>query len=323
MGGVRLALAGDTMLGRQVATAITDERQPLWSAEVVAAAAEADLFIVNLECCISDRGSRWSDPAKPFFFRAPPAAAELLAQIGVDCVTLANNHALDYGAQAMHDTLEHLSAVAITCVGAGRDAAGARRPAMLSVGRFRLAVLGFADHPTTFAAGPAEPGIAYADLRADGIGDWVGEAVGTARRRADALLVTPHWGANMTVRPAAYIRRAARSLLAAGASFVAGHSAHVVHGAQWGVLYDLGDFLDDYRVDARLRNDLGLLFLIDLDEHGLKRMEGIPLKLEHCHTRVARGEDATWIRRRFITACAEMGTHATEHDERVIVAEAR
>src|SRR6266536_35187 len=150
------------MLGRQVARAILDGRKPLLGGDVVAVAAEGDVFIVNLECCISDRGRRWPDPAKPFFFRAPPAAAERLATIGVDCVTLANNHALDYGAQALLDTLAHLSAVGVACVGAGPDVASARAPVRLSVGSTRLAVLGFADHPAAFAAGPAEPGIAYA-----------------------------------------------------------------------------------------------------------------------------------------------------------------
>jgi poly-gamma-glutamate capsule biosynthesis protein CapA/YwtB (metallophosphatase superfamily) len=317
---VRLALAGDTMLGRGVAEAIAESREPLLAPEVVAVTAEADVFVLNLECCISDRGRRWPDPNKPFFFRAPPAAAERLAQIGVDCVTLANNHALDYGAQALLDTFEHLSAVGIAWAGAGPDAGIAQRPAVLRLETSRLAVVGFADHPRSFAAGPAEPGIAFADLRADGIGGWLTEAVAAARGGADVVLVAPHWGPNMTTGPAGYIRRAARALLAAGATMVAGHSAHVFHGAEPRVVYDLGDFIDDYAVDARLRNDLGLLFLVDLDAEGPKRLEAVPLKLEHCHTRLASGEDARAIRRRFIEACADLGTTAGEHDDRVVIA---
>jgi poly-gamma-glutamate synthesis protein (capsule biosynthesis protein) len=246
---VRLALAGDTMLGRQVARAILEERVPLLDADVVAVAAESDLFIVNLECCISERGRPWPDSAKPFFFRAPPAAAERLAEIGVDCVTLANNHALDFGAQALLDTLASLSGAGIAHVGAGPDVASARAPVRLSAGATRLGVVGASDHPAAFAAGPAEPGIAYAALHEGGI-DWLADAVAAARRDADMVLVTPHWGPNMTVRPAPYIRRAAHALLAAGATLVAGHSAHLVHGIEPGVLYDLGDFIDDYTVDA-------------------------------------------------------------------------
>src|SRR5919199_1311349 len=152
------------MLGRSVADVIAGTGRPPLDRDVIAAAGEADLFLLNLECCISARGTRWRDPAKPFFFRAPPLAAELLAEIGVDCVTLANNHALDYGVDALLDTFDHLTAAGIGWVGAGVDATAARAPRVLAARGLRLAVLGVADHPADFAAGADRPGIAYADL---------------------------------------------------------------------------------------------------------------------------------------------------------------
>src|SRR4051794_12989671 len=307
------------MLGRGVAEAIARTRRLPLNPEVLAVAAEADLFVLNLECCISERGARWPEPGKPFFFRAPPLAAELLARAGVDCVTLGNNHALDYGPDALLDTLAHLRAAGVAWVGAGPEVADARAPALLDGGGARLAVLGASDHPAAFAAAPDRPGIAYADLHEDPAGGWLAGAVAAACSQADAVLVTPHWGPNMTVRPSAYIRAAARALLSAGATLVAGHSAHVVHGAARAVLYGLGDLVDDYVVEAQLRNDLGLLFLVDLDPGGPRRVEAVPLKLDFCRTRLATGEDAGWIRRRFIGACAELGTAAVERDGRVIV----
>jgi poly-gamma-glutamate synthesis protein (capsule biosynthesis protein) len=173
---LRLALAGDTMLGRKVADAIAEGREP-FAPEVVAAAAEADLFIANLECCISERGEPWPDPRKPFFFRAPPRAAEILAAIGVDCVTLANNHALDFGAEALLDTFDHLQTAGIAWVGAGTDAGEARAPRVLAAKQRRLAVLGASDHPADFAAASDRPGIAYADLRTDPQCGWLPAAV--------------------------------------------------------------------------------------------------------------------------------------------------
>jgi poly-gamma-glutamate capsule biosynthesis protein CapA/YwtB (metallophosphatase superfamily) len=315
---LRLALAGDTMLGRQVGRAIALSRRPPVAPEVVAVAAEADLFILNLECCVSERGQPWHEPSKPFVFRAPPVAAELLAQMGVDGVTLANNHALDYGFEALLDTLEHLRAVGIITAGAGPDVASARAPGLLSARGVRLALIGASDHPDYFAAGPNRPGIAYAELRINPGGGWLQGAVAAARDDADAVLVSPHWGPNMTVSPPSEVRRAARALVEAGADVVAGHSAHVFHGVQSNVLYDLGDFIDDYAVDPRLRNDLGLLFLLDLDVRGLRRLEAVPIKLDLAHTRFAAGDDADWIRRRFIDACAELGTVVTEDEDRLI-----
>jgi poly-gamma-glutamate capsule biosynthesis protein CapA/YwtB (metallophosphatase superfamily) len=103
------------------------------------------------------------------------------------------------------------------------------------------------------------------------------------------VLVTPHWGPNMAPAPLPRIRRAAAALRAAGATLLAGHSAHVFHGVQDGVLYDLGDFLDDYAIDPVLRNDLGLLFLVELNRAGPVRLEAVPLRLEFCHTRPGGG----------------------------------
>jgi poly-gamma-glutamate synthesis protein (capsule biosynthesis protein) len=278
---------------------------------VVAAVDEADLCILNLECCISERGAPAS--AKTFHFRAPPIAVEALANLGVDCVTLANNHALDFGPDALLDTFVHLASGGIAWVGAGPDVASARAPVVLEAGGFRLGVLALADHPSDDAARATRPGVAYANLASGGVPDWVVEKI--AALDADAILVTPHWGSNMAAEPMAHVRAAARALVAAGVTLIAGHSAHVFHGVASRVLYDLGDFLDDYRVDWKLRNDLGLLFLVDLAG---SRVEAIPLKLEFAHTRFADGEDAAWIRRRFAHACAAFGTAVTEEDGRLV-----
>jgi len=306
---VKLALAGDTMLGRGVAQRLESEPpESLFAREVVDAVAEADLCLLNLECCISARGEPF--PGRVFNFRAPPWATQALTHLGVDCVTLANNHALDFGPDALLDTLAHLDAAGIRAIGAGSDAERARAPTVFERDGFRLAVVACSDDPAEYAAGKDRPGIAYADLRR-ALPDWL-----TGLPGADAVLVTPHWGPNMTSEPVPHVRRAADALLEAGATLIAGHSAHVFHGVGPRVLYDLGDFLDDYRVDPTLRNDLGLLFLVDLAGD---RFEAIPLKLEFTHTRLATGDDAAWIRQRFTLACAKFGTEVTEEDGRLVL----
>jgi poly-gamma-glutamate capsule biosynthesis protein CapA/YwtB (metallophosphatase superfamily) len=316
---VTVALAGDTMLGRSVARTLARMPPPtLVAPEVRDALGQADLVVLNLECCISEQGRRWDAPGKPFFFRAPPQAVELLVLLGVDCVTLANNHALDYGVDALADTLSHLTTAGIAAVGAGTDLEQARRPAILAAGGLRVAVVGVTDHPPDFAAGPDRPGVAYADL-ARRAPDWLLQTVREADASVDVTLVTPHWGPNMTTRPVRHVRHAAAMLVEAGATLVAGHSAHVPHGVAGPVLYDLGDFLDDYQVDPRLRNDLGLLFLVTLDARGPIRLEALPLKLEYCHTRLAAGQDAAWMRRRFRTACAALGTTVEETADRLTI----
>jgi poly-gamma-glutamate capsule biosynthesis protein CapA/YwtB (metallophosphatase superfamily) len=300
------------MLGRGVAERIARKgTDSLFAPELVAAVGEADLCVLNLECCISERGA--PSPGKVFHFRAPPAAADALARLGVDCVTLANNHALDFGPTALLDTFAHLESAGIAWVGAGADLDDARTPVVLESGGFTLGVIGATDHPADYAAAPGRPGVAFVDFSLRGKYSWPAEAI--RGLDVDATLVTPHWGPNMAPDPVPRVRAAARSLLEGGATVIAGHSAHVFHGLDGRVLYDLGDFLDDYAVDPKLRNDLGLLVLVDLAGD---RLEAIPLKLELAHTRLADGDDAAWVRRRFRKAGAAFGTEVAEEDGRLV-----
>jgi hypothetical protein len=310
-----IALAGDTMLGRGVALRLLEAGpRCLVSQGVRDLVGAADLFVLNLECCISDRGEPWPAPGKPFFFRGPPVAVEALRWLGVDVVTLANNHALDFGPVALLDTLELLTRTGIAVVGAGADEERARRPVVVDAGGTRIGILGLTDHPSDFAAGPDRPGVAYTDLSADPRPAWVLDAVAGLRDRADVVIVTPHWGPNMTPRPLGYVRKCASALRAAGADLVAGHSAHVPHGVADGICFDLGDFIDDYAVDPALRNDLGLLFLVTIDDDRPVQVRAVPLALDFCHTRLAVDEEYRWMSKRFTAACAELDTKAEPTD---------
>lgn len=314
---MKLAVAGDTMLGRGVGERLA--RLPatsLFSDGVVAVAREADLLVVNLECAISQRGAPWPDPRKPFFFRAPPVAVEALRHLGVGCVTLANNHALDFGVEALRDTFDHLASAGIAWVGAGRDERSARTPVVLERGGLRIGIVGVTDHPADYAATPERPGVAYADLRR-AVPRWLLDTVGGLA--ADVVVVSPHWGPNMVAEPVPHVRAAAAALRAAGATVIAGHSAHVFHGVAGTVLYDLGDLVDDYATDALLRNDLGLLFVITFDRSTPVQLEAVPLALDFCHTRLAEPAEAAWITRRFRQACAALGTAVAERSGRLVV----
>lgn len=295
------------MLGRGVAGRLAAHpRAPLVSAPVIRRIAEADTFVLNLECCIAERGAPFPEPGKPFFFRAPPAAAMRLAELGVDAVTLANNHALDYGAEALLETLERLEAAGIAAVGAGAEEQRARSPVNVDCGSLRLRLIALSDHPASYAAGADRPGIAYAELQR-GLPEWVAAAVRPAAD-ADLVVVLPHWGPNMVEAPVEHVRRAATALLAAGANLVAGHSAHVFQGVAPPVIYDLGDFIDDYAVHPCLRNDLGLLWLVELDAEGMRSVRALPLVLDYCFTRHASPEEARQIAELLRRRCAGFDT---------------
>jgi poly-gamma-glutamate capsule biosynthesis protein CapA/YwtB (metallophosphatase superfamily) len=291
------------MLGRMVAERFADRRHRFLAAELLETAGAADMFIANLECCISDRGKRIRAARKPFFFRAPPVAAEWLAAAGVDCVTLANNHVLDFGPEALLDTLDHLRAAGVAAAGAGADEAAACAPVVLDRGGVRVRVVATGDHPASYAAGP--------------VPSWLLEASAPGGD-AEVTIVSPHWGPNMRADPLPYVRRAAAALEDAGATLIAGHSAHVPQGPSRRTLFDLGDFLDDYAVDPRLRNDLGLLWLVTLDASGPRRVEGVPLRLELAHTRVADRHETALLHSLLRERCAAVGSSVHREGERFV-----
>lgn len=115
------------------------------------------------------------------------------------------------------------------------------------------------------------------------------------------------------------MRRAATALRGAGATLIAGHSAHVFHGVRPGILYDLADSIDDYAVNPRLRNDLGHPLPDHARKSGTSVSRATPLKLEFCHTRLADRDDAAWIGRRFRMDCVLLGTDVAEQDGRLVV----
>ncbi|MDQ3850740.1 MAG: CapA family protein [Actinomycetota bacterium] len=305
-----IGLIGDVMLGRGVGAVLAERPDAVvWGDDLRALASSLDLVVANLECCLSARGHRTERIAgKPFFFRGPPHATEQLRALGIRAVGLANNHALDYEEEALSDTLDVLAEAQIASAGAGRDLAGARRSAVVSAGRARVGLITVSDHPAEYAAAGERPGIAHADLRRE-LPPWLGEELASRRRDCDVVIAFPHWGPNMVVTPAPWQLRRAEELQAAGADLVAGHSAHVFHGVSWTsrgpILTDLGDALDDYRVEAELRNDLGLL-AVWRPGAGEQELELVGLRLRHAFTDLARDADAQWIARRLRLASGRL-----------------
>jgi poly-gamma-glutamate synthesis protein (capsule biosynthesis protein) len=112
----------------------------------------------------------------------------------------------------------------------------------------------------------------------------------------------------MVLEPLPKVRRAADELVATGSALIAGHSAHVFQGVANGILFDLGDFIDDYAVDDQLRNDLGLLWFVELESGIPRGIKALPLGLDYCYTRVASPAESEWILRRLMTLCAPFGT---------------
>src|SRR5215211_4082640 len=266
---ITLAVMGDVMLGRNVAEALSYRMRPEepWG-DVMPLLNEADLRIANLECAITDKDRPWIRTAKVFHFRTSPSAVETLLIARIDACSLANNHTLDFEEQGLLDTLEYLDAAGIRHAGAGRNLEEAARPAILDApDGEKVALLAFTDNEPPFVAGVDRPGTNYLPTSLEPeVLDRVEAAIAGAREAgADTILFSNHWGPNMVERPRHIFRRFARSVVDRGADVYYGHSAHVFQGVEVyrgkPILYDTGDFIDDYAVDERLRNDRSFVFL--------------------------------------------------------------
>ena len=222
----------------------------------------ADFSLVNVEMAISDRGSpHW----KEFVFRAPPSAAERIAAGGVSVANLANNHANDYGPDALVDTVERLEAAGVATVGAGRDADEAYQYLLLSTETgVRVAFVGASMIvPSSFAASAGTPGIASAHPPARA---RVLDTVRAAAAEADVVVVAVHWGIERDTCPSNDQRLLARQLLDAGADAVIGHHPHVLQpvekvGSKL-VAYSLGNFV--WHARSGILGETGVL-QIDFD----------------------------------------------------------
>jgi poly-gamma-glutamate capsule biosynthesis protein CapA/YwtB (metallophosphatase superfamily) len=315
---ITLALMGDVMLGRKVAEVLNHTMRPEepWG-DVMPLLDAADLRIINLECAITDNGQPWTRAPKVFHFRTPPSAIETLRTARIDACSLANNHTLDFEEQGLLDTLEHLDAAGIWHAGAGRNREEAAEPAILTVladHTSRVALLAFTDNEPSFAAGTDRPGTNYlpVSLRPEVL-RRVERTVSYVREMGvDTVIFSNHWGPNMVQRPKETFRRFARAVIDRGVDIYYGHSAHVFQGVEIyrgkPILYDTGDFIDDYAVNPELRNDWSFLFQVSVEEGRFERLDLTPVKLSYARVDLATGGERETILDRMERLSAEMGT---------------
>ncbi len=255
---VTLAFAGDVHFAGRVRPRLRSHPRDVLG-PIGAVLARADIAMINLESAVTDGGT--PEP-KEFHFRAPPAALTALAAAGVDVVTMANNHGVDYGPAGLADTLAAARTPLVSVIGIGADAAQAYAPYLTNVRGTRVAILAASQvsdrTAAVWAAGQTSPGIATAFAI-----DRLLAAVQAARARADLVVVYLHWGAEGQACPTSAQLFLARRLTGAGADAVVGTHAHLLLGAGWlgrgYVAYGLGNFL--WWRDNAYSNDTGVLTL--------------------------------------------------------------
>jgi poly-gamma-glutamate synthesis protein (capsule biosynthesis protein) len=250
-----LVAVGDILMHQDVKTAASQDPggfPALW-ADLVPLFQGADLAFGNLETPVAPTTGR---PGVPFQFNAPDGLPGALRASGFTVLSTANNHAYDQGPKGVRETLERLREARLVSVGSGEDRGQAERLVLLERQGLKVAFLGFTDlFNLDLNRRATEPWVRPLDL------EPARDAVREARRQADLVVVSVHWGNEYQHLPTKRQRDIARALVEAGCDVILGHHPHVlqpvelleVDGRKALVAYSLGNFISNqdrmYRAD--------------------------------------------------------------------------
>lgn len=305
---ITLDFAGDSHFDGRTLTLLQHDPDTAFG-PIASELSSADFAMVNLETPVTTRGT--PEP-KEFHFRAPATAYQAVKAAGIDLVTLANNHTLDYGRVGLTDTINYAKAAGMPYVGVGENAADAYRPWVTEIKGVRIAFLGFSqitELASTWAAEDDRSGIAMAFDTKRALA-----AVKAARAEADVVVVFNHWGQEYNQCPISPQTTFARQLANAGADIIIGAHVHVLQGSGWlghtFVAYGMSNFLWHYN-DAG-SNDTGVM-RITLTGSKITSTEFLPAYINRTtgQPELVSGSEATRISQKFqgLRGCTGLAAH--------------
>ena len=246
---VTLSFVGDILLSDGI-LANYDKKgmDGILSKEIQTALNDATLTIANEEFPFSERGEQAKD--KQYTFRIAPERVNIFNQMGIDIVTIANNHTLDFGKEALLDTLDTLDAANITYIGAGNNLNRAKEIQYKTVDGLKIAFLGASRviPVPEWNATDKKPGMltTYDPT-------ILLEQIKKAKEQAEFTVVYLHWGIERKTKPEDYQRYLAKQYIDAGADLVVGSHPHCLQGIEYyngkPIIYSLGNFLFGTNID--------------------------------------------------------------------------
>jgi len=242
----KLLAVGDVMLGRYIAKVMQTNGSDYPFRQIAPVLRSADIVLGNLEGIMTPDDAAVAYPDKPYSFHAPIDAGTALKEAGFSVLSLANNHAMDYGSDALLRTRVLLNKQGIASFGAGRDIADARAPVIVTKNGTRFGFLGY---------GVAHARAVYAAKKRAGISPLVMERVHAdivaLRIRVDIVIVSLHWGMEYDTVPSKLQREEAHQIIDWGADVIIGHHPHVMQGVELykgrPIAYSLGNFVFDQK----------------------------------------------------------------------------
>lgn len=267
---------------------------------------ESDLFFANLETPISTQGEIYLE--KTYTFRCSPAVVKTLNAGNLNVVSLANNHIMDFGPEALAETIALLKQHNIAHTGAGPNLAAARTPAILEKNGIKVAFLAYNNtFPLEFNATTTQAGTAPGDPR------YLSVDVKKARQLADIVVVSFHWSSELLKERKSYQADLAKVAINAGAHLVVGHHPHVIQGVEvykHGLIaYSLGNFI--FASYSKRVQD-GLILQVRFTPSGLKEAVFFPININnyqvHFQPQPLAGSEAERVLQELQTLSAPFNT---------------
>ena len=308
--------SGDLILSRDFPGRLLEEG-PRWVfGSMAEETRKADSFLVNLECVISQRGdfAQKIREKRPFHFRSPQFVVDIFQEAGVSILCTANNHSMDFGADALADQIELFELMNLAYVGSGNTKEAARQWALHRCGDVDVAVIAFDTTAPWAAAEPQKGGNFFLPCTSDSMRQ-LQPIIDEAKKSAHVVIVTVHWGSNWSEKPSKKIIDFAHSMIDGGVDAILGHSAHVLHGVEQyrnrPIVYDMGTLISDRVTQTPIRDSA--LFELTMDTRGIHQLTIHPIYLSKCRARSARNSRSR-INERLRSLSADLGTTLVEEN---------
>ncbi len=307
-----LYAVGDVMLGRYIAKVMKARGSDYPFEQITATLRTGDIVCGNLEAVISPDGVAPFYPDKPYSFHASKTAAQALKRAGFHVLSLANNHAMDYGPKPLVDTRRLLGEIGITTFGAGNNILEARRPVIVIRNNLRFGFLGYGvAHSRAVYAQRNRAGIApigMNDIRKD---------ILALRGRVDVLIVSLHWGTEYKNAPSRKQREEAHQIIDWGADLIIGHHPHVMQGIELYkrklIAYSLGNFVFDQKGNG---TDRSFILSCKFRKNVLYSAEIIPLdRFRTYFPKVAGGDEKKRILEDLFAISSTLNPQTAVQDE--------
>ena len=268
---------------------------------------EPNLKLINLETSVTTSDIPWK--GKGIHYRMHPENIKALQVAGIDHVSLANNHVLDWGRSGLKETLETLKRSEIKYSGAGRNRMEAESPSIFKSETGRVLVFSYGSPgsgiPYDWAAEKDVSGVNFLPaLNEENLGK-VKKNILSKKKTNDVVVFSVHWGGNWGYDIPSRLQNFAHKLIdEAEVDVVFGHSSHHPLGIEVYknklIIYGAGDFINDYEGISgheEYRSELSLMYFVELNQSGnLLSLEMIPIRIKKFRLHRAKEREAVWLR---------------------------